>query len=154
VRDRVLKEGLSREPTREARRRAFLRDLGSGFVSDVLRDPAAQLDRAAPRRTVREPFPRPKDLHPAACRRAPVVRDPAFRAVPELAQTREPRAEPRCPKRRAFWSPRVPRGVRTHPQGERTHRRVRFLEQGRSQWRGRRTRGRFVVRARDRIGRG
>ena len=34
-------------------------------------------------------FDTPKDLHQAGCRRAAIVRDPAFRAVPELAKAME-----------------------------------------------------------------
>src|SRR5512142_3440484 len=34
-------------------------------------------------------FDAPKDLHQAGCRRAAIVRDPAFRAVPELVKAME-----------------------------------------------------------------
>ncbi len=52
VRDRILDDALNVERALESIRRDFLLDLSSGFVSDVLRDRAAELDMAAHRRTV------------------------------------------------------------------------------------------------------
>jgi hypothetical protein len=37
-------------------------------------------------------FDTPKDFHQASCRRAAIVRDPAFPAVPELVKAMEQRA--------------------------------------------------------------
>jgi transposase-like protein len=56
VLDRLLKDGMSVERALESIRREFLLDLSTGFVYDVLRDRAAQLDMAAHRRTVLEHF--------------------------------------------------------------------------------------------------
>ena len=54
VLDRILKDGMSIERTIESLRREFLLDLSTGFVYDVLRDRAEQLDMAAHRRMVLE----------------------------------------------------------------------------------------------------
>ena len=56
VLDRILKDGMSIERTLESLRREFLLDLSTGFVYDVLRDHAAQLDMAEHRRKVLEHF--------------------------------------------------------------------------------------------------
>src|SRR4051794_7708978 len=56
VLDRLLKDGMSIERTLASIRREFLLDLSTGFVYDVLRDRAAQLDMADHRRTVLEHF--------------------------------------------------------------------------------------------------
>ena len=53
---RILADRMSIERTRGSLRREFLLDLSSGFVSDVLRGQAEQLDLAAHRRTVLEHF--------------------------------------------------------------------------------------------------
>ena len=52
VLDRLLKDGMSVERALESIRREFLLDLSTGFVYDVLRDRAAELDMAAHRREV------------------------------------------------------------------------------------------------------
>src|SRR4051794_22197741 len=49
---RILQDGMNIERTLESLRREFLLELSSGFVSDVLRDHAGQLDMAEHRRTV------------------------------------------------------------------------------------------------------
>src|SRR3954469_13118972 len=49
---RILQDGMNVERTLESLRREFLLELSSGFVSDVLRDHAGQLDMAAHRRKV------------------------------------------------------------------------------------------------------
>src|SRR5215217_91854 len=49
---RLLKDGMSIERALESIRREFLLDLSTGFVYDVLRDRAAELDMAAHRRMV------------------------------------------------------------------------------------------------------
>ena len=56
VLDRILDDGMSIERTLESIRREFLLDLSTGFVYDVLRDRAAELDMAAHRRKVLEHF--------------------------------------------------------------------------------------------------
>jgi hypothetical protein len=56
VLDRLLKDGMSVERALESIRRESLLDLSTGFVSDVLRDRAEQLDMADHRRTVLEHF--------------------------------------------------------------------------------------------------
>ncbi len=53
---RLLQDGMSIERTLGSLRREFLLDLASGFVYDVLRAHAGQLDMAAHRRTVLEHF--------------------------------------------------------------------------------------------------
>src|SRR3954453_7533511 len=56
VRDRLLKDGMSTERALASIRREFLLDLSTGFVYDVLRDRAAELDLAEHRRRVLEDF--------------------------------------------------------------------------------------------------
>lgn len=56
VLDRLIKDGMSIERALESIRREFLLDLSTGFVYDVLRDRAAELDMAAHRRKVLEHF--------------------------------------------------------------------------------------------------
>ncbi|QEH32919.1 MULE transposase domain protein [Aquisphaera giovannonii] len=56
VLDRILKDGMSVERTLRSLRRDFLLDPSSGFVYDVLRDRAAQLDMATHRREVLDRF--------------------------------------------------------------------------------------------------
>src|SRR4051795_10530519 len=53
---RILQDGMNVERTLASLRREFLLELSSGFVYDVLRDHAGQLDMAAHRRTVLEHF--------------------------------------------------------------------------------------------------
>src|SRR5215207_4138671 len=52
VRGRILKDGMSVERTLGSLGREFLLDLSTGFVYDMLRDHAGQLDMAAHRRLV------------------------------------------------------------------------------------------------------
>jgi hypothetical protein len=56
VLERIIEDGMSIERTLESLRREFLLDLSTGFVYDLLRDRAAQLDLAAHRRRVLEQF--------------------------------------------------------------------------------------------------
>jgi Transposase len=56
VLDRILADGMSIERTIESLHREFLLDLSTGFVYDVLRGRAEQLDMAAHRRMVLENF--------------------------------------------------------------------------------------------------
>ena len=56
VLERIIEDGMNIERTLQSLRREFLLDLSTGFVYDVLRDPAAQLDLAEHRRLVLEHF--------------------------------------------------------------------------------------------------
>ena len=47
-------------------------------------------------------FDTPKDFHQASCRRAAIVRDPAFQAVPELVKAMEQLDEEKFPKLMAY----------------------------------------------------
>lgn len=84
-------------------------------------------------------FDTPKDLHQASCRRAAIVRDPRFRAVPELVKAMEQLAEEKFPKLIAYLKGPVRRRVRTNNHVERTNWMFRFLEKVRYKWRRRRT---------------
>ena len=90
-------------------------------------------------------FDTPKDAQQAGCRRAAIVRDPAFRAVPELAKAMEQLDQERFPKLMAYLKNPVSQRVRTNNHVERTNRLFRFLEKVRYNWRRRRTLVRFVV---------
>jgi hypothetical protein len=96
-------------------------------------------------------FDTPKDFHQAACRRSALLRDPAFRAVPELAKAMEQLDEGKFPKLMAYLNGPASRRVRTNNHVERTNRLFRFLEKVRYKWRRRRTLVRFVVLTLDRI---
>ncbi len=56
VLDRIIKDGMSIERILESLRREFLLELSSGFVYNVLRDRAKELDMSAHRRMVLEHF--------------------------------------------------------------------------------------------------
>jgi transposase-like protein len=90
-------------------------------------------------------FDTPKDYHQASCRRAAIVHDPAFRAVPELVKALEQLNDDKFPKIMAYLNNPVSRRVRTNNHVERTNRMVRFLEKVRYKWRRRKTLVRFVV---------
>jgi hypothetical protein len=90
-------------------------------------------------------FDTPKDYHQASCRRAAIVRDPAFRAVPELVKAMEQLCEEKFPKIMAYLNNPVSQRVRTNNHVERTNRMVRFFEKVRYKWRRRKTLVRFVV---------
>jgi hypothetical protein len=96
-------------------------------------------------------FDTPKDYHQASCRRAAIVRDPFFLAVPELAKALEQLSEEKFPKIMAYLNNPVSRRVRTNNHVERTNRMIRFLEKVRYKWRRRKTLVRFVVLRLDRI---
>jgi len=87
----------------------------------------------------------PKDRHQAGCRRAAILRDPAFRAVPELVKAMEHLDDVKFPKLMAYLKSPVKRRLRTNNHVERTNRMFRFLEKVRYKWRRRRTLVRFVV---------
>jgi hypothetical protein len=54
--DRILKDGMNVEQTLESLRREFLLNLSTGFVYDLLRDRAGQLDMSEHRREVLKQF--------------------------------------------------------------------------------------------------
>jgi hypothetical protein len=90
-------------------------------------------------------FDSPKDFHQATCRRSAIIRDPEFRAVPELVKAMEQLDEAKFPKLMAYLRGPASRRVRTNNHVERTNRLFRFLEKVRYKWRRRRTLVRFVV---------
>jgi hypothetical protein len=90
-------------------------------------------------------FDTPKDLHQASCRRAAIVRDTAFQAVPELVKAMEQVDAEKFLKLMAYLKNPLSRRVRTNNHVERTNRMFRFLEKVRYKWRRRRTLVRFVV---------
>jgi hypothetical protein len=87
----------------------------------------------------------PKDFHQASCRRAAILCDATFQAVPELAQAMKQLNEERFAKLMAYLANPVCRRVRTNNHVERTNRMFRLLEKVRYKWRRRRTLVRFVV---------
>ena len=90
-------------------------------------------------------FDTPKDFHQASCRRAKIVHDPDFQAVPELVKALERLDESKFPKIMAYLKNPLSRRVRTNNHVERTNRMFRFLEKVRYKWRRRKTLVRFVV---------
>ena len=90
-------------------------------------------------------FDTPKDYHQASCRLSAIVRDPAFRAVPELVKALEQLSAEKFPKIMAYLNNPVSQRVRTNNHVERTNRMVRFWEKVRYKWRRRKTLVRFVV---------
>ena len=90
-------------------------------------------------------FDTPKDFHQASCRRAAIVRDPAFLAVPELVKAMEQLSDEKFPKMMAYLKNPISQRVRTNNHVERTNRMIRFWEKVRYKWRRRRTLVRFVV---------
>src|SRR4051794_8569811 len=90
-------------------------------------------------------FDTPKDFHQASCRRAAIVRDAAFLAVPELVKAMEQFSGEKFPKLVAYLKNPISQRVRTNNHVERTNRTMRFWEKVRYKWRRRRTLVRFVV---------
>jgi transposase-like protein len=90
-------------------------------------------------------FDTPKDLHQAGCRRAAIVRDAAFQAVPELVKAIEQVDAEKFLKLMAYLKNPLSHRVRTNNHVERTNRMFRFLEKVRYKWRRRKTLVRFVV---------
>jgi transposase-like protein len=90
-------------------------------------------------------FDTPKDLHQAGCRRAAVVSDRTFQAVPELVKALEQVDAEKFAKLMAYLKNPLNRRVRTNNHVERTNRMFRFLEKVRYKWRRRKTLVRFVV---------
>src|SRR4051812_29988845 len=94
-------------------------------------------------------FDNPKDFHQASCRRAALVRDPAFLAVPELVKAMEQLSAEKFPKMMAYLKDPISRRVRTNNHVERTNRMIRFWEKVRYKWRRRGTLVGFVGLKRD-----
>ncbi|MFN2486878.1 MAG: transposase [Acidimicrobiia bacterium] len=90
-------------------------------------------------------FDTPKDLHQAGCRRAAIVNDTEFLAVPELVKAMEQVNAEKFAKLMAYLKNPLSRRVRTNNHVERTNRMFRFLEKVRYKWRRRKTLVRFVV---------
>src|SRR3954466_1765265 len=90
-------------------------------------------------------FDAPKDAQQAGCRRSAILRDPFFRAVPELVKAMEQLEEGKFRELTAYLRSPTGRRVRTNNHVERTNRMFRFLEKVRYKWRRRRTLVRFVV---------
>jgi transposase-like protein len=90
-------------------------------------------------------FDTPKDFHQASCRRAAIVREARFQAIPELTKALKQLDEEKFPKLMAYLANPVSRRVRTNNHVERTNRMFRLLEKVRYKWRRRRTLVRFVV---------
>ncbi len=95
-------------------------------------------------------FDTPKDFHQASCRRSAIVRDPEFRAVPELVKAMELFDAAKFAKLLAYMNGPAHRRVRTNNHVERMNRLFRFLEKVRYRWRRRRMLVRFVVLTLDR----
>ena len=96
-------------------------------------------------------FDAPKDAQQAGCRRSAILRDPFFRAVPELVKAMEQLEEGKFRKLTAYLRSPLGRRVRTNNHVERTNRMFRFLEKVRYRWRRRKTLVRFVVLTLDEI---
>jgi Transposase len=90
-------------------------------------------------------FDTPKDFHQASCRRSAIVREGAFRAVPELVQALEKLEPTKFAKMMAYLNHPASDRVRTNNHVERTNRLIRLLEKVRYKWRRRKTLVRFVV---------
>jgi hypothetical protein len=99
-------------------------------------------------------FDTPKDFHQASCRRAAIVRDATFRAVPELVRAMKQLDQAKFAKLMAYLANPASRRVRTNNHVERTNRMFRLLEKVRYKWRRRRTLVRYVVLTLDSIWRG
>src|SRR4051812_8941040 len=87
-------------------------------------------------------FDTPKDFHQASCRRAAIVRDAAFLAVPELVKAMEQLSAGKFPKLVAYLKDPLSRRVRTNNHVERTKPTIRFWEKGGSKGRRGRALGR------------
>jgi hypothetical protein len=88
--------------------------------------------------------------HQARCRRAALVKNPTFLAVPELAEAMGLLDPEKFEKMMAFLHRPAGQRVRTNNHVERTNRRLRYFEKVRYKWRRRRTIVRFVVLALER----
>lgn len=88
--------------------------------------------------------------HQARCRRAALVKPPAFLADPDLAQALAMLTPEKFAKMIAYLHSPAGQRVRTNNHVERVNRRLRYFEKVRYKWRRRRTIVRFIVLAIDR----
>jgi hypothetical protein len=86
----------------------------------------------------------------ARCRRAALLREASFQAVPELAAAMALLSAEKFAKMVAFVQSPAGQRVRTNNHVERVNRELRYLEKVRYKWRRRRTIVRFLVLALDR----
>jgi transposase-like protein len=87
--------------------------------------------------------------HQAWCRRAALLKDKAYAAIPELQQALEMLVPDKFTKMIAFLRSPAAKRVRTNNHVERTNRKIRFWEKVRYKWRRRRTLVQFIVLALD-----
>ncbi len=95
-------------------------------------------------------FAAEQSAHQACCRRAALLHEASFQAVPELAEAMQMLSAEKFAQMIAFVQSPVQRRVRTNNHVERANRQLRYLEKVRYKWRRRRTIVRFVVLALDR----
>ena len=88
--------------------------------------------------------------HQARCRRAALVKNPAFLADPDLAKALAMLGAEKFDKMIAYLHSPAAKRVRTNNHVERTNRRLRHFEKVRYKWRRRRTIVRFIILAIDR----
>jgi Transposase len=88
--------------------------------------------------------------HQARCRRAALVKVPAFLADPDLSQALTMLTPDKFDKMIAYLHSPAGQRVRTNNHVERVNRRLRYFEKVRYKWRRRRTIVRFIVLAIDR----
>jgi hypothetical protein len=88
--------------------------------------------------------------HQARCRRAALVKTPAFLADPDLAQALALLTPGKFDKMIAYLHSPAGQRVRTNKHVEQVNRRLRYFEKVRYKWRRRRTIVRFIVLAIDR----
>jgi hypothetical protein len=88
--------------------------------------------------------------HQAQCRRAAFVKDPQFKADPDLAKVLAMLSQDKFVKMIVYLHSRADQRVRTNNHVERTNRRLRHFEKVRYKWRRRKTIVRFLVLAIDR----
>lgn len=90
-------------------------------------------------------FDAAQSAHQAWCRRAALLREVSFQAVPELVQALEMLSAEKFAKMVAFVHSPAGQRVRTNNHVERTNRQLRYLEKVRYKWRRRRTIVRFMT---------
>jgi transposase-like protein len=83
--------------------------------------------------------------HQARCRRAALLREQSFAAVPELSKAMGMLSEEKFAKMIAFVHSPAAQRIRTNNHVERVNRQLRYLEKVRYKWRRRRTIVRFLV---------
>ncbi len=87
--------------------------------------------------------------HQAWCRRAALLKEKAYAAIPELPQALEMLVPDKFSKMIAFLRSPAAKRVRTNNHVERANRKIRFWEKVRYKWRRRRTLVQFIVLALD-----